>query len=198
MKTWIDFAKTTAMGGFFGILPILLTFMVVTQAIDVLAGVATPIAAMLPVEEIGGVEIARVVALGLILAGCFLAGLLLRTRFGIWSSELVETAILNRLPGYPLLKTLSQRLGGMEDGSLVAPALADLHGSDARTLVFIVEEHDDGHFTVLVPNAPTPTIGTLYVLPASSITHLDATPVAVANCFMQWGIGSKALLAARG
>jgi uncharacterized membrane protein len=140
MKTWIDFAKTTAIGGFFGILPILLTFMVVTQAIDVLAGIATPIAAMLPVDEIGGVEIARVVALGLILAGCFLAGLLLRTRFGIWSSELVETAILNRLPGYPLLKTLSQRLGGME----------------------------------------------------------DATPVAVANCFMQWGIGSKELLAARG
>ena len=106
----------------------------------------------------------------------------------------VEGALLNRLPGYQLLKTVSQRLGGMEDGTLFSAALADLHGTEARAFVFIVEDHDDGRYTVLVPNAPTPNVGTLYVLPSERVTRLSAPAGSAVNCFMQWGIGSKRLL----
>ena len=131
----------------------------------------------------------------LVLAACFVVGLIFRTRFGIWSRELVENALLNRIPGYTLLKTVSQRVGGLEEGALFTPGLADLYGSETRTLVFIVEEHDDGRYTVLVPNAPTPTIGTLCVLPRERITPLAAAPTSAFNCFAQWGIGSKQLIA---
>lgn len=195
MKGIVDFVKTCVVGGFFGILPILLIALVMGEAVDLLSGIASPIAEALPVEELGGVEVARLVALGIILGACFLAGLLLRTRFGTWSTGLVEGALLNRVPGYRMLKTLTHRLGGLDEGTLFSAALADLHGSDSRALAFIVEEHADGRYTLLVPNAPTPTVGTLYVLPRERVQRIAATPAAVLNCFTQWGIGSSRLLA---
>jgi uncharacterized membrane protein len=194
MKPVADFVKTCIVGGFFGILPILLTVFVLAEAVDVLDGISTPLAEKLPIEELGGASAARIVALILIVAACFLAGLVLRTRFGTWSTGFVEGAVLNRLPGYQLLKTVSQRLGGLEEGALFSAALADLHGTEARVFVFIVEDHDDGRYTVLVPNAPTPNVGTLYLLPRERVTRLSAPAASAVNCFMQWGIGSKRLL----
>jgi uncharacterized membrane protein len=82
----------------------------------------------------------------------------------------------------------------MAEGTLFSAALADLHGTEARTFVFIVEDHDDGRYTVLVPNAPTPSVGVLYVLPRERVTRLSAPAASAVNCFMQWGIGSKQLL----
>jgi uncharacterized membrane protein len=174
MKRFADFVKTCIVGGLVGILPILLTAFVLAEAIDLLDGISTPLAEKLPIEELGGVTAAQIVALVLIVAACFLAGLLLRTRFGMWSTGFVEGAVLNRLPGYQLLKTVSQRLGGLQEGTLFSAALADLHGTEARAFAFIVEDHDDGRYTVLVPNAPTPSVGILYVLPRERVTRLSA------------------------
>jgi len=194
MKRVADFVKTCIVGGFFGILPILLTAFVLVEAVDILDGISTPLAELLPIEDLGGATAAQIVALILIVAACFLAGLVLRTRFGMWSTGFVEGAVLNRLPGYQLLKTVSHRLGGMEEGTLFSAALADLHGTEARAFVFIVEDHDDGRYTVLVPNAPTPSVGVLYVLPRERVTRIPAPAASALNCFMQWGIGSKQLL----
>jgi uncharacterized membrane protein len=195
VKGIVDFVKTCVVGGFFGILPVLLIALVMGEAVNLLGGIAAPVAEALPIEELGGVEVATLVALGIILGACFLAGILLRTRFGTWSTGLVEDALLNRVPGYLMLKTLTQRLGGLDEGTLFSAALADLHRSDSRALAFIVEEHADGRYTLLVPNAPTPTVGTLYVLPRERVQRIAAAPAAAVHCFTQWGIGSSGLLA---
>jgi uncharacterized membrane protein len=194
MRGVADFVRTCIVGGFFGILPILLTVFVLSEAVDLLGVISAPLAEKLPIEELGGATAAQIVALILIVTACFLAGLLLRTRFGTWSTGAVEDALLNRLPGYQLLKTVSKRIGGLEEGTLFSAALADLHGTEARALVFIVEEHEDGRYTVLVPNAPTPSVGVLYLLPHERVTRIPAPAASALNCFMQWGIGSKGLL----
>jgi uncharacterized membrane protein len=194
MKSIADFVKTCIVGGFFGILPILLTVFVLAEAIELLDGILAPLAEKLPIQELGGATAAQIVALILIVTACFVAGLLLRTRLGMRSTGFVEGTVLNRLPGYQLLKRVTQRLGGLEEGALFSAALADLHGTEARVFVFIVEDHDDGRYTVLVPNAPTPSVGTLYVLPRERVTRLSAPVASAVNCFMQWGTGSKQLL----
>ena len=97
MKRVADFVKTCIVGGFFGILPILLTAFVLGEAIDILDGISAPLAEKLPIEELGGASAAQIVALILIVAACFLAGVLLRTRFGMWSAGFVERGLLNRL-----------------------------------------------------------------------------------------------------
>ena len=40
-------------------------------------------------------------------------------------------------------------------------------------LAFIVEEHDNGDHTVLIPNAPTPMIGTLHHVRRDRVRTLD-------------------------
>jgi uncharacterized membrane protein len=142
MRSAGEFVKTCIVGGFFGVLPILLIVLLIVQALGLIGGVAHPIVEQLPVEQLGGVEVATLVALLLILAACFLAGALLRTRFGSWSVDWLER-------------------------------------------------------TVLVPNAPTPTVGTICYLPRERVQRL-AVPLGTAvNCIMQWGIGSEELIRAR-
>jgi len=64
-----------------------------------------------------------------------------------------------------------------------------------EVLAFIVEEHDNGDYTVFVPTAPTPTIGTIYFLKREKVRKLDVPMAAGVDCIMQWGVGSKSLLA---
>ncbi len=194
MQGFGDFVKTCIIGGILGVLPVLLAFFVLTEAVDILGAITEPVVERLPVEELGGVEVASLLALGILLFACFGVGVLLRTRFGSWAQGLVERAVLNRLPGYTILKTISRRMGGLEEGAVFSAALADIHGTQAWVWAFIVEEHEDGFYTLLLPNAPTPTVGTLYYVSTDRVRRLDVPPASVVNCVMQWGIGSKELL----
>ncbi|MGI9592645.1 MAG: DUF502 domain-containing protein [Myxococcota bacterium] len=195
MKGFGEFVKTCILGGFLGVLPVLLAVFVLMEAVNLLGAVTQPVVEMLPVEELGGVEVASLLALLLILFACFGVGVLLRTRFGSWSQGVVERAVLNRLPGYTILKSLSRRVGGLEEGEVFSAALADIHGTEAWVWAFIVEEHEGGFYTLLLPNAPTPTVGTLYYVSKERVRRLDVPVATVVNCVMQWGIGSKELLA---
>ena len=197
MKGFGDFVKTCIVGGFLGVLPVLLAVFVLVETVDLLGAVTQPVVDMLPVEELGGVEVASILAMLLILFACFGAGALLRTRFGSWVQALIERSVLNRLPGYTVLKTVSRRVGGVEDGTLFSAALADIHGTEAWVWAFIVEEHESGYYTLLLPNAPTPTVGTLYYVSSERVKKLDVPVSAAVNCIMQWGIGSKELLAGK-
>ena len=197
MKGFGEFVKTCILGGFLGVLPILLVVFVLAEAIDLLGAVTDPVVELLPVEALGGVEIAAILALGMILFACFVAGALLRTGFGSWAQDLTERAVLNRMPGYTILKSISRRVGGVEEGTSFSAALADIHGTEAWVWAIIVEEHESGHFTLLLPNAPTPTVGTLYYVARERVRRLDVPVGAVLNCIMQWGIGSKELLAGK-
>lgn len=197
MKGIGDFVKTCIIGGILGVLPVLLAVFVLIEAVDLLGAVTQPVVELLPVEALGGVEMASILALLLILLACFVAGALLRTGFGSWAQGLLERAVLNRLPGYTVIKSLSLRVGGVEEGAVYSAALADIHGTEAWVWALIVEEHEGGFYTLLLPNAPTPTVGTLYYLSAERVRRLDVPVASVLNCIMQWGIGSKELLAGK-
>ena len=140
-----------------------------------------------------GIEIATLIAILLILATCFITGLIMRTQIGVRSRKLVERIGLNRLPGYTLVKSLTQSFAGAMEGSTISVAIAA--NRDCEVLAFIVEEHDNGDYTGFVPNAPTPTIGTIYFLKREKVRQLDVPMAAGVDCIMQRGVGSKSLLA---
>jgi hypothetical protein len=57
VKGFFEFFKTTAVGGFFVILPIVVVVLLLGQALAMLDGLMTPLAESLPVERVGGVEV---------------------------------------------------------------------------------------------------------------------------------------------
>ena len=120
----------------------------------------------------------EVLSLLLVLVGCFLIGAALRTRvgYGLWNR--VEKAFFERIPGYALIRSLTQRLAGEDREAAWKPALVEVE--EALVPAFIIEELGDGRFTVFVPSIPTPLAGAVYILTAERVHPLNV-PFTQAN-----------------
>ena len=192
MKKITESIKTTTIGGLLVLLPVVAVLALVGIAVATIIKIVTPIAEKLPIKTVGGLALATLLAVIVILAFCFLAGLLVRMRIGQLIEQRMENLLLQRLPGYVMFKNLTRQLAGQE-GIEFAPALVDLYGSEARVVGLIVEEHADGKFTVFVPISPTATLGQVYLLPPTNVERLEARFVDVVNSLTQWGMESKKL-----
>ena len=106
----------------------------------------------------------------------------------------MEMSFFGRLPGYALFRSLTQRLAGRSDENVWQPALAEIE--DALVPAFIVEELDDGRFTVFVPSVPTPFAGAVYILNRERVHLIDVSFTQALKSISRWGSGSKDLVAA--
>ena len=60
----------------------------------------------------------------------------------------------------------------------------------------MIEEHDDGSFTVFVPAVPTPMAGAIYILPRERVHPIDVPFATAIRGFTRWGEGTGELLRA--
>jgi uncharacterized membrane protein len=130
----------------------------------------------------------------LVLTICFLVGIAVRTRSGRAARERMEVALFGRLPGYGLIRSLTQRLAGDSDESTWTPALVEIE--EALVPAFIIEVLDDGRFTVFVPSVPTPLAGAVYVLSPERVHIVDVPFTQAIRSISRWGSGSRELVAA--
>jgi len=197
MNRLIQHILSTAVAGVLILIPIGITVFVFFEISDLLMGIVSPIAALLPVKKVAGIDVTYLVSAALIFAGCYLLGQGIRTRFGQRINEWVEGALLSRLPGFSLAKSLTRGIAGGYSDTPFPVALARIHGTEAAVLGLVVERHADGRLTLFVPQAPTPTLGTIYVVSADQVETLDSTATAMLNATMQWGIGIEEMLTPR-
>jgi uncharacterized membrane protein len=192
MRKVVEFLKTTIIGGFLVLLPVVAVLVLIGIALKSVVAAIVPLAAKLPLETIGGYTAVTLLAVLLILGFCFLAGLLVQLRLGQLVQTWLESHLLQRLPGYTMIKNLTRQVAGRE-GTEFAPALVDLYGSEARVIALIMEELEDGRLTIFVPISPTSTLGQVYILPAARVEKLPARFLHVVNTLSQWGMESKKL-----
>ena len=192
MRKVIEFIKTAIIGGFLVLLPVVAVLILIAIAVNSVVIVIAPLAAKLPMKIIGGFTGVTLLAMLLILGFCFLAGLLVQLRLGQLVQTWLEGKVLQRLPGYTMIKNLTHQVIGRE-GTEFAPALVDLYGSEARVIGLIIEELEDGRLTIFVPISPTSTLGQVYILPVAKVERLDARFLNVVNTLSQWGMESKKL-----
>lgn len=135
----------------------------------------------------------QVLALFLMILISFVLGVVLR--FGLTQRlvESFEEKLLNKLPGYTIIRSLTRRFSGQEDDEVFRPALMAMP-MDSQAVVFVIEEHANGDFTVLMPTSPTPGMGNLLIVPAERIQLLDASTAAVFDALSRWGEGLKEVL----
>ena len=191
MKRTIEFVKTTVIGGLVVILPLAAAMVISIKLLGAIEGAIEPIAASLPYSGTGR----RLLALAVIVGGCFVMGLLVRTRGGRRANKWLEGRVLERLPAYSLLRNIGKQVAG-EGEKGMAPALAEIE--DALVPAFIVEELDDGRLTVFVPAVPTPTVGAVYILPPERVHRIDVPITQLVSAVTRWGSGAKELVAAMG
>ena len=176
--------------GFIVIAPVYLSILLLLKAMASVAGLVKPIARMLP-EWLPREEL---MALLLVLVLCFMVGMILRTTAGKAVKEKIERSMFERIPGYALLRSLTQQLAGESRENIWKPALAEIE--EALVPAFIIEEFDDGRYTVFVPSVPTPLAGAVYILERARVHPLDVPFTQAIKVISRWGQGSKELAAA--
>ena len=191
MRGLAEFTKTTLVGGVLVILPLWVSTLLLLKAITGIFALLSPVTAQLP-ESIE--HLRNVVALLIVVAVCFVAGLVVRTGPGLRAKSVLDRYLLERIPGYTLLRGLAGRLTGQEEGATFAVALVEIE--DALVPAFIVEDHPDGRYTVFVPSVPTPAAGTVYILDAARVHLVDVPFTQAVGVISKWGAGSRDLLAA--
>jgi hypothetical protein len=108
--------------------------------------------------------------------------------------EEVEKSLFGRLPGYALFRGLTQRLAGEGRGDVWKPALVEIE--EGLVPGFIIEELDDGRYTVFVPSVPTPLAGAAYILTHNRVHPLNIPFAEAIKSASRWGSGAKDLVAA--
>lgn len=190
MKQVREFVVSALVGGLLLVVPIYLSVLLLLKAMQSLLGLVRPVAMVLP--EWFPAE--NVLSFLLVLVTCFLIGVAVRTPAGRAARERMEKALVERLPGYALFRSMTQRLAGTGEENVWKPALAEIE--DALVPAFIIEEFEDGRFTVFVPSVPTPLAGAVYILRRERVHPLDVPFTQAVKSVSRWGSGSKELVAA--
>jgi uncharacterized membrane protein len=190
MKIVRSFLANALIGGVLVVLPVYLAVLLLLKGAQSAANLIRPFTMLLP----EWLPAENVLSLLLVLVTCFLIGVAVRTRLGGALRERIETSLFERLPGYSLLRSLTQQLAGQGRENVWKPALAEIE--EALVPAFIIEEFEDGRFTVFVPSVPTPFAGAVYVLSADRVHPLDVPFAQALKSISRWGSGSKDLVAA--
>ena len=190
MKQPRSFFMSTLIRGLIIVIPAYLAVLLLLKAMASVVGLVRPLAKLLP----DWLPAANILALLLLLIGCFLVGAAVRTAAGRAARERIEKSLFSRLPGFALLRSLTQQLAGYGEEKVWKPALVEIE--DALVPGFIIEELGDGRMTVFVPSVPTPLAGAVYVLDRQRVHILDVPFTHAVSVISRWGAGSHELVAA--
>ncbi len=190
MKSTFGYIGRTIMTGVLIIIPVYLAMLLLLKGMATVAKLIRPLASLLP----DWVPAGELLSLLLILFLCFAIGVAVKTGVGKRVREKAETGLFERIPGYALFRSFTQQLAGKKGETEWKPVLAEIE--DALVPAFIIEEMENGLFTVFVPSIPTPLAGAVYILESNRVHKLDIPFTDALRVVSRWGSGSKDLVAA--
>ncbi len=173
------------------LLPLLIFGLLIEEAIEMMAVVAEPLADDLPIDSVGGLAVANLLAVVLVVALCFLLGLIARSRTVTRLTQRLETSVLNRVPGYVLLKGLTSRFTPEATAGL-APVIVST--GDSSRIGLEVDRLADGRRVVYLPGAPNPWSGIVQIMMPDRVEPLDVPVSSVFDHAERMGHGASRLL----
>lgn len=185
---------TTLIGGAVFLLPLIVVLYVLGQGLALTAHAVQPLVELLPDKSVGGVTLASVAALALLLLLCFGAGLLARAAVGQAFSARFEDKLQTLYPRYSVIKAMSQGLHGALGKKVLKPALATF--DDHELVGFDMERLDDGRVVLYVPGAPDAWSGSVLLVAPERVQPLDVDAAGLAKALQGLGLGMAALLRA--
>ena len=100
--------------------------------------------------------------------------------------ELLEKTLFERIPGYATIRRLTHRMAGDESERVWKPTFAEIE--EALVPAFIIEEFEDGRYTVFVPSVPTPFAGAVSMILPMACTICFQRACSSTNCFLPAGV----------
>jgi len=190
MKRPVVFIAQTLLSGLLIVIPIYLAVLLLLKGMASVVGLVRPVAVLVP----DWIPAEMALSLVLVLLVCFLVGVAVRTRAGRDVRNRIERTFFERIPGYALLRSLTQQMAGASRENVWKPSLYE--GDEGLMLAFIIEELADGRYTIFVPSIPTPLAGAVYVVERHKVHPLDVPFTDALKTISRWGSGAKDLVAA--
>jgi len=190
MKKVLEFILRAVLAGLLFVIPIYLAILLLLKAMKSLAGVVRPLARLLPEAVPADMFLSFLVVLVI----CFLIGAAFLTSAGSILRERIEKALFERVPGYALIRSLTQQIAGASDDKVWKPAFFELE--ECLVPAFIIEEFEDGRYTIFVPSIPTPFAGAVYIADRERVHPLDVPFTDALKAVSRWGSGSREIVAA--
>ena len=183
---------TTVIGGLLFLVPVAFLVFMLTQVFGFMLVIAAPMADWLPVDTVGGIALANLIAVVAIILVCFLAGLIARNAMATGVVKKLESRVLMKIPGYAIIKGIK---GGFDKGESNHFKPVALALGSAERIGFETQKLSDGRSIVFIPSVPNAFSGITQILPADQITYLDVPITMVMEYIEKYGVGVEDLLA---
>jgi uncharacterized membrane protein len=191
----MQFIRVTIIGGVIFLVPVTVLIVILGKTVDIMGRLARPLTAWVPMDRIGGVAVANLIAIAGIIVLCFIAGLVARSGVVTRYINSLESRFLYSIPGYSFVKSLTSSMARVDDDKSLTPVLAKF--DDASQIAFKVESLPDGRAIVYVPGAPDPWSGSVFVMSADRIELLDLSLMDAVKTIRALGSGSSDFLPPR-
>jgi uncharacterized membrane protein len=188
----MNFFKSTLLGGLFVLLPLMLLWIGLKEIGGLLVEMATPIADLFPPGVFDNLTAPGVIALLLIVGTSFVLGLAARAAWLRSIGRNIEKSVLNRVPMYRMLKIISSSLIGSDSGDVSPALLTD--GAGGGEPCYVIEKHQDGRATVLIPWSPASFAGSIKVVQQSDLEYLSCSLDEFSRSLSQIGVGVEECL----
>ncbi len=181
------FVGTSIIGGLLIILPIYLAVILLVAVGGKVVGLLRPLAKLVPET----VPYPGVLVGVLAVLVCFVAGLLVRSFPRSSLGRGLEEKVLERLPGYSMLRMATRSMFGEQRDGL---QLALVEMEDGLVVGVVVERHAVGWVTVFVPGTPAPASGAVYLFPEGKVHPVDVPFSVGIKAASRYGQGAGAVL----
>jgi uncharacterized membrane protein len=190
-KPAVKFVLTTIIGGLVFLVPLMFLIFMIDEAIGLMMIIAEPLADWLPVDTVGGVALANLIAILAVIIVSFIAGLAARHTMAGGLVKTLETRVLVKIPGYAMIKGIKSGFDASETEKMKPVAL---QLGSAERVALEIEKLPDGRSMIYIPSAPSPWSGVTQILPAEQITYLDVPVTKVIELTEKYGHGVEELL----
>jgi uncharacterized membrane protein len=183
--------RTTVVGGLVFLVPFAITLLVFGKVFTFMRRLAGPLSTRIPIESVGGIALANILALAIMLAACFLAGIVATSSWGQRIYRRVDEKMLDLIPRYAFVKSMTEGLGGQDEVTL-KPVLVRF--DDISQIAFEVERGPGDLVTVYLPGSPDPWSGSVALVTSDRIDALAESFAPVVKSLRKVGKGASALI----
>ena len=192
MATERHYIRTTLIGGMLVVLPVAVFANLVLWFGDWAMTKTEPIARLIAAQLDLPIWIGHALTIAVILAGCFVIGAIVSTRFGNRAFNWLERNTVQRVPGYKPVKEIVGYLGGRDQNPFARPVLVRI-SDDVQLTGFLADEGAEGP-SVFVPTGPNPTTGLILHVSPEQVQRIALPGSEVLQTVIACGAGSQRLL----
>lgn len=193
VKRSFGFLRTTAIGGVFFLLPLVVIAFLLGQVVQVVWVVAKELNSYLPTQTPLGYASLFLAAIALIVLACFACGIIARRSIANKFTGVIEKYLLMLFPRYAIFKEqLSGNIGGEVFKNSLRPVLISL--DDYQRIAFEVERTADNRVVTYLPGSPDPWSGTVILIAAERVQQLNIDFGETLGAFEKLGSDTRRLL----